>query len=104
MYEQCESDPYSYYYDIFVKQFLQTLGQLSAGLLTSTLAIPVYSYYVRRNNIQKNKAEYENVHEEDLNDTQKDGGYQGDDEDELNKDNQEEEDDGNDSESSSDSL
>jgi hypothetical protein len=103
MYEQCESDPYSYYYDIFVKQFLQTLGQLSAGLLTSTLAIPVYSYYVRRNNIQKNKAEYENVDEEDLNDTQKDTGYQGDDEDELNKNNQEE-DDGNDSDSSSDSL
>lgn len=82
MYEQCDSNPYSYYYDIFVKQFLQTLGQLSAGLLTSTLAIPVYSYYVRRNTVQKKNepeesddSDIEELNEQEL---ENDKGYQGD--------------------------
>lgn len=75
MYEQCEADPYSYYYDVFFKQFLQTLGQLSAGLLTSTLAIPVYSYYVRRNNVNKNN---DSVDEEKKDDQESVKGYEGD--------------------------
>lgn len=44
----CEND----YFNLYMTQLFQTLGQLSAALLTSTLAIPVYSYYSRymRNN------------------------------------------------------
>jgi len=37
------------YYNLFMKQFIQTLAQLSAVLVTSTLAVPAYTYYTRRN-------------------------------------------------------
>jgi len=37
------------YYNLFMKQFIETLAQLSAVLVTSTLAVPAYTYYSRRN-------------------------------------------------------
>lgn len=37
------------YNEIFMTQFIQTLAQLSAGVVTSIFAVPVYSYYVKRN-------------------------------------------------------
>lgn len=43
MYENCGSE----YYDVFMKQFMQTLGQLGAAVVTSALVVPVYSYYSR---------------------------------------------------------
>lgn len=41
MYEDCNFD----YYNVFMKQFIQTLAQLSAAVVTSAVAVPVYSYY-----------------------------------------------------------
>ena len=43
MSNECNLD----YNEIFTKQLFQTLGQLVAGLLSSSLAIPVYSFYTR---------------------------------------------------------
>lgn len=37
------------YNEIFMTQFIQTLAQLSAGVLTAVFAVPVYSYYVKGN-------------------------------------------------------
>jgi len=71
------------YYDIFMKQFMQTLGQLGAAILTSTLAVPVYSYYTRNslllpkkecinevysteNEFNKNLNESDNITEKDI--------------------------------------
>jgi len=49
------------YYEIFMNQFVQTLAQLSAAALTTSVAVPLYNFYVRRkNNI------YEEVNQEDL--------------------------------------
>ena len=43
MSNECNLD----YNEIFTKQLFQTLGQLVAGLLSSSLVIPVYSFYTR---------------------------------------------------------
>ena len=80
MYESCGPE----YYDIFMKQFMQTLGQLGAAVVTSTLAVPVYSYYTRNlvskkrdtvnevysteNEFNKNLNESENITEKDVTD------------------------------------
>ena len=37
------------YNEIFMTQFIQTLAQLSAGVVTAVFAVPVYSYYVKGN-------------------------------------------------------
>lgn len=42
----CASD-YFDYSNLFIKQFIQTLAQLSAVIVSTTVAVPVYSYYVR---------------------------------------------------------
>lgn len=39
----CEND----YTNLYLTQLFKTLGQLSAALLTTTLAVPVYSFYSR---------------------------------------------------------
>lgn len=39
----CEKD----YTNLYLTQLFKTLGQLSAALLTTTLAVPVYSFYSR---------------------------------------------------------
>jgi hypothetical protein len=37
------------YNEIFMTQFIQTLAQLSASVVTAVFAVPVYSYYVKGN-------------------------------------------------------
>lgn len=37
------------YYEIFCNQFFSTLGQVSALAISSTIAIPLYNFYVRKN-------------------------------------------------------
>jgi hypothetical protein len=49
------------YYEIFIKQFVQTLAQLSAAALTTSVAVPLYNFYIRRNSNT-----YEEVNQEDL--------------------------------------
>ena len=39
----CDND----YFNLYMTQLFQTLGQLSAALLTTTLAVPVYAFYSR---------------------------------------------------------
>jgi hypothetical protein len=53
------------YYNLFMSQFIQTLAQLSAALVTSTLAVPAYSYYTRRFNV----ASSENIMEKTIDNT-----------------------------------
>jgi hypothetical protein len=36
------------YFDIYLNQLFTTLGQLTAVLVSSSVAVPVYSYYSRR--------------------------------------------------------
>lgn len=43
MSEFCDKD----YTNLYLTQLFKTLGQLSAALLTTTLAVPVYSFYSR---------------------------------------------------------
>ncbi len=49
------NDDYNDYYNLFMKQFIETLAQLSAVLVTSTLAVPAYTYYSRRNFVKNEK-------------------------------------------------
>ena len=37
----------NYYYDIFMTQLVQTLGQLTAGIISTALVVPFYAYYVK---------------------------------------------------------
>lgn len=41
MQNECEFN----YQELFMKQLVQTLAQIAAGLLSSSIAIPLYSYY-----------------------------------------------------------
>lgn len=36
------------YFDIYLNQLFTTLGQLTAVLVSSSVAVPVYTYYSRR--------------------------------------------------------
>lgn len=54
------------YNEIFMTQFIQTLAQLSAGVVTAVFAVPVYSYYVKGNLFR----EY-NEYNEEINDINK---------------------------------
>jgi hypothetical protein len=54
------------YNEIFMTQFIQTLAQLSAGVVTAVFAVPVYSYYVKGNLFR----EY-NEYDEEINDINK---------------------------------
>jgi hypothetical protein len=40
---ECPSD----YYNIYTLHFFKTLGQLSAGLLSTAVLVPMYTYYSR---------------------------------------------------------
>ena len=53
------------YYEIFMNQFVQTLAQLSAAALTTSVAVPLYNFYLRRNSVYQNT--YEEVQKEDQN-------------------------------------
>lgn len=61
------------YYDIYMTQLFQTLGQLSAAIISGSLALPVYSYYFRSNTrnltektTQKNEFEFDNEFSNDF--------------------------------------
>lgn len=54
------------YNEIFMTQFIQTLAQLSAGVVTAVFAVPVYSYYIKGNLF----SEY-NEYNEEINDINK---------------------------------
>lgn len=54
------------YNEIFMTQFIQTLAQLSAGVVTAVFAVPVYSYYIKGNLFR----EY-NEYNEEINDINK---------------------------------
>jgi hypothetical protein len=54
-----------------MNQFIQTLAQLSAVLVTSTLAVPAYSYYTR-GTFFKPKVEFEEFESDELESSSKD--------------------------------
>ena len=51
------------YYQIFMTQFIQTLAQLSAAVLTTSLAVPLYNFYVKRTAQNKITSEEYEVNE-----------------------------------------
>jgi DNA-directed RNA polymerase subunit M/transcription elongation factor TFIIS len=40
------------YSELFINTFIQTLAQLSAVIISGSLAVPVYNYYIKNNNIE----------------------------------------------------
>ena len=54
------------YNEIFMTQYIQSLAQLSAGVVKAVFAVPVYSYYVKGNLFR----EY-NEYNEEINDINK---------------------------------
>ena len=58
--------PDSFYYEIFMKQFVQTLAQLSAAALTTTLAVPLYNFYIKQRTYTYEEVNQEEDLEEDL--------------------------------------
>lgn len=36
------------YFETYLTQFFTTMGQLSAVVVSSTVAVPVYNFYVKR--------------------------------------------------------
>jgi hypothetical protein len=46
----CDTD----YYNVFMRQLVQTLAQLSASLIGAAVAVPFYSYYVKGSRNQMN--------------------------------------------------
>jgi len=57
------------YYNLFISQFIQTLAQLSAALVTSTLAVPAYTYYTRRFNVVSYEKNMEKTMEKTVDNT-----------------------------------
>ena len=51
------------YYNVFMKQFIQTLAQLSAAIVTSAVAVPVYSYYTKGFLFKGNNSSINEVYE-----------------------------------------
>lgn len=49
------------YVNLYLTQLFKTLGQLSAALLTTTLAVPVYSFYSRYYMQENNSTSYEPI-------------------------------------------
>lgn len=79
MQNECELN----YQDLFIKQLVQTLAQISAGLLSSSIAIPIYSYY--KTKFMTNSFEYEDLDEnnENLDENEEDELDENDDDDDL---------------------
>lgn len=60
------SDNYS---ELFIHQFIQTLAQVSAVIVSGSLAVPVYNYYIRNFNTNTNNANFNNTYvNEDIED------------------------------------
>jgi hypothetical protein len=64
------NEDYYDYYNLFMKQFIETLAQLSAVLVTSTLAVPAYTYYSKRNLVKNgNNQPYNQPYNQQYNQT-----------------------------------
>ena len=48
------------YFDIYLNQLFTTLGQLTAILVSSTVFVPVYTYYSRRLILDEHKTRFRN--------------------------------------------
>jgi hypothetical protein len=70
---ECSND----YYNIYTLHFFQTLGQLTAGLLSTAVVVPMYTYYSKYyyNNNYNNTEFYEESKQEDTEqeDTEQEG-------------------------------
>lgn len=51
------------YYEIFMTQFVTTLAQLTAGILSASVAVPVYSYYTGNTFTFGNNEHYNELHQ-----------------------------------------
>lgn len=64
------------YFNVYMNNFFTTLGQLSAVIVSSSVVLPMYSYYskslikfVKNINIELQQEVYNSIHE-DLNESQ----------------------------------
>lgn len=57
---ECSCD----YYNVYSLQFFKSLGQLTAGLLSTAVVVPMYTYYSRNYLGYKEKEEYQEYHED----------------------------------------
>lgn len=48
------------YFDIYFNQLFTTLGQLTAILVSSTVVVPVYTYYSRQLILDEHKSRFHN--------------------------------------------
>lgn len=48
------------YFDIYINQLFSTLGQLTAILVSSTVVVPMYTYYSRRLILDEHKNRFRN--------------------------------------------
>jgi len=59
------------YSELFINTFIQTLAQLSAVIVSGSLAVPVYNYYIyNRSNLKEDvkvKDEVSDTHDTDTN-------------------------------------
>jgi hypothetical protein len=62
------------YSELFINQFIQTLAQLSAVIISGSLGIPVYNYYIKsyKNQINNNENDVVLVNENNDNDNDSD--------------------------------
>lgn len=84
MSENCGDD----YYNIFMVQLVKTLAQLTAGVLSASVTVPMYNYYVKNLlNIDTNKLDSDLEVEQDENSESEnsENGYDGDEEIDINE-------------------
>ena len=57
------------YSELFINTFIQTLAQLSAVIVSGSLAVPVYNYYIYNRSNLKEDVKVTDTHDTDTNDT-----------------------------------
>jgi hypothetical protein len=55
------------YSELFINTFIQTVAQLSAVLVSGSLAVPVYNYYIKSNNIKNDIVNKDNIRDDNDN-------------------------------------
>lgn len=61
------------YSDLFINTFIQTLAQLSAVIVSGSLAVPVYNYYIyNRSSLKEDNKDTRNTVVTDTHDTDTD--------------------------------
>jgi len=63
---ECSCD----YYNVYSLQFFKSLGQLTAGLLSTAVVVPMYTYYTRNFLSNNNNNVYTEYEEEDVEDVE----------------------------------